>query len=106
MAYEIAGFRRNVNMCHHYSCGRQKACTRNRRPAQGLMGTQARSVHLAGHTATREHNLYHQILCSVYHMFPSMLVIVLLRYSTMAWVPCHGQRGDQNKGFSCAKPRK
>ena len=39
-------------------------------------------------------------------MFPSMLVIVLLRYSTMAWVPCHGQRGDQNKGFTCAKPRK
>ena len=35
-------------------CGGQKACTRNRRPAQGLMGTQARSVHLAGHTATRE----------------------------------------------------
>ena len=49
------------------------------------MGTpQARSVRLAGHTATREHNVYHQVLCSVYHMFPRMLVIVLLRATTGA----------------------
>ena len=93
MANEIAGFRRNVNMCHH-SCGGQKACTRNRRPAQGLMGTQARSVHLAGHTATREHNLYHQILCSVYHMFPRMLVIVLLR-ATMGALPWSARGSKQ-----------
>ena len=80
-------------MCHH-SCGGQKACTRNRRPAQGLMGTQARSVHLAGHTATREHNVYHQILCSVYHMFPRMLVIVLLR-ATMGALPWSARGSKQ-----------
>ena len=58
------------------------------------MGTQARSVHLAGHTATREHNLYHQIICSVYHMFPRMLVIVLLR-ATMGALPWSARGSKQ-----------
>ena len=74
--------------------GRELALLEACRPAQGLMGTQARSVHLAGHTATREHNLYHQILCSVYHMFPRMLVIVLLR-ATMGALPWSARGSKQ-----------
>jgi len=89
-------------MCHH-SCGGQKACTRSRRPAQGLMGTQARSVHLAGHKATREHNVIK--LCSVYHMFPSMLVIVLLR-STMGALPWSARGSKQRVHVRETKKRR